>query len=95
MVLEWLTGRRGKPASPAEVVLYTRAGCHLCDDARAVLEAAGQRHPLTLRVVDVDADPELAARYGLEIPVVVIDGKLRFRGRVNAALLERLLRKRR
>lgn len=95
MVLEWFTGRRGGPATPAEVTLYTRQGCHLCDDARAVLEAAGRRHPLALRVVDVDTDPELAARYGLEIPVVEVDGKLRFRGRVNAALLERLLKKRR
>ncbi len=94
MVWRWLTGRGGGPPVPAEVVLYTRRGCHLCEDARAALESAGRRHPLAVRAVDVDADPELAARYGPEVPVVVIDGRVRFRGRVNPVLLERLLVKR-
>jgi glutaredoxin len=93
MTREWLTGRR-RPVGPAEVVLYGRKGCHLCDDARAVLETAGRRHPLTVRHVDVDTDPELAARFGSEVPVVEIDGKVRFRGRVNRVLLERLLQRR-
>ena len=45
----------------------------------------------TLEKIDVDADPELAARYGGCVPVVLINGQVRFRGRVNKALLERIL----
>jgi len=69
------------------VVLYTRVGCHLCDDARDLLV----RHGLTPRLVDVDRDTQLAAEYGNCVPVVEIDGRVRFRGRVNPVLLRRLL----
>ena len=69
------------------VVLYTRSGCHLCDDARELLV----RHGLSPQSVDIDADPELRARYDVCVPVVVIDGVERFRGRVNEVLLRRLL----
>jgi hypothetical protein len=88
----WLFARPA--AAPRDVVLYTRGGCHLCELAREELLRAGDRYPLALRVLDVDGDPELAERYGLEVPVVAIDGQVRFRGRVNRVLLERLLRAR-
>jgi glutaredoxin len=52
------------------LVLYGRAGCHLCDDARAVLERVG--HPFD--EVDIEADDELLARYLERIPVVALDG---------------------
>jgi hypothetical protein len=45
-----------------------------------------------LTAVDVDNDPELAERYGLEVPVVRVNGEVRFRGRVNAVLLRRILK---
>jgi glutaredoxin len=77
-----------KRRKPVEVVLYTRQGCHLCDDAKAVLQAEG----LGAREVDVDSDPDQREKYGECVPVVVIDGKVRFRGRVNRVLLRRLLR---
>lgn len=69
------------------VTLYTRAGCHLCDEARDVLEM----HGLAPNAVDIDADPELCAKFTTCVPVVEIDGKIRFRGRVDAVLLRRLL----
>ena len=69
------------------VVLYTRDGCHLCDDARDLLF----RHGLRPESVDIDADAELRQRYDTCVPVVVIDGVERFRGRVNEVLLRRLL----
>ena len=70
--------------------MFTRRGCHLCDDAWALLEKAQQRHGFALAKVDIDTDAELTARYGLEIPVVEINGQVRFRGVVNAVLLQRL-----
>jgi glutaredoxin len=70
------------------VMLYTRAGCHLCDDAQALLEA----HGLSPQLVDVDADEVLRERFNECVPVVEIDGKIRFRGRVDPVLLRRLLR---
>jgi glutaredoxin len=86
----WLRDRRGR--HQREVVLYTRQGCHLCDDALEVLERVRQRHPFSLRVVDIDGDPELVRQHGEWVPVVAIDGQVRFRGRVNVVLLARQLR---
>jgi glutaredoxin len=74
-----------------QVVLFTRAGCHLCDDVHALLAKMQKRHAFSIVTVDVDDDAAAAARYGDRVPVVVIDGKERFFGRVNPALLERLL----
>jgi glutaredoxin len=85
--LSWWRGRR----AGADVVMYTRRGCHLCEEAWQQLCRARQRHGFRLREVDVDGDPALVERYGLEVPVVTVDGRVRFRGRVNAVLLERLL----
>jgi glutaredoxin len=71
----------------ADVVLYTRAGCHLCEEALALL----QRYGIEPQLVDIDADPQLCQRYNVCVPVVVIDGRERFRGRVDERLLRRLL----
>lgn len=71
-----------------EVILFTREGCHLCDDALALL----REHGLEPAVIDIDREPGLRERYNVCVPVVVIDGRERFRGRVEARLLKRLLR---
>jgi glutaredoxin len=71
-----------------EVVLYTRAGCHLCDEAEQTLIA----HGLRPSKVDIDDDPALRERFNTCVPVVEIDGKIRFRGRVNEVLLRRLIK---
>ena len=73
---------------PPQVLLFTRTGCHLCDEAEAILI----RHGLSPQKLDVDANPELRERYDTCVPVVVIDGKERFRGQVNEVLLKRLLK---
>jgi hypothetical protein len=72
--------------------MYTREGCHLCEQAWVVLQRAARRYRLALRQVDVDSDPALVEQHGTCVPVVVIDGRVRFRGVVNAVLLERILR---
>lgn len=69
------------------VIVYTRARCHLCHEATRLLVAFG----LKPREVDIDQDPELMARYTDSIPVVEINGRIRFRGEVNPILLRRIV----
>jgi hypothetical protein len=88
-MLSWLFGRGGRAR---QVLMYTRKGCHLCDDAWELLQRAAKRHHLSLSKLDVDKDAALVERYGDCVPVVLIDGKVRFRGVVNEVLLERVLR---
>jgi glutaredoxin len=57
------------------VTLYGRAGCHLCDDARAVLQELRARHAFRLEEVDIEADDELFKRYLERIPVIALDGE--------------------
>lgn len=73
-----------------QVVLYTRLGCHLCDDARDLLIS----HGVQPNCVDIDANPQLRERFDTCVPVVEIDGQVRFRGRIDERLLLRLLRRR-
>jgi glutaredoxin len=78
----------GRRVTVRDVVIYTREGCHLCKEA----EEALVRHGLHPRLVDIDADSLLRERYNECVPVVEIDGRERFRGRVNEVLLRRLVR---
>jgi len=87
----WWRGAMPDGGKPVEVIVYTRQGCHLCDDAWRLLEEAGRKHALALRSIDVDQDNQLKFAYGHEVPVIAINGKVRFRGRLNRVLLERLL----
>jgi glutaredoxin len=57
------------------LTLYTKPDCTLCDDAQAALERVRVRMPFELEVLDISMDPELAARYGERIPVVLVDGE--------------------
>lgn len=72
------------------VELYTRRGCHLCDDAKAALVGLRAARPFELLETDVDSDPALQAAYGLRVPVVFAAGKqvseLRFDAAARAAL---------
>jgi glutaredoxin len=70
-----------------EVVLYTRAGCHLCDDAKHVLRSEG----VPFSEVDIDGDPQLRALYNEEVPVVFIAGRKAFKYRVDRRELRRKL----
>jgi len=73
--------------APEEVVLYTREGCHLCDDARQLLE----KHGLKPKCIDIDSVPDLREEFDTCVPVVAFDGKIRFRGKVSEMLLKRML----
>jgi glutaredoxin len=73
------------------VVLYTRPGCHLCDDARVVLERVRAAAPFELVERDIDADDRLLRAYLERIPVVEIDGREAFELFVDEAELRRML----
>lgn len=66
-----------------QVTLYTRKGCHLCDEAKKVLDAAGSRAEFTLDVQDIDTDPDLRRLYDWEVPVIAIDGVKAFKYRLT------------
>jgi glutaredoxin len=74
------------------IVMYSRPGCHLCEQTADWLETLG----VAVSTVDVDADPALAREYGLRVPVVVHDGRVVVEGRVDfATLADRLTATRR
>ena len=76
-----------------EVVLYTRSGCCLCDDAKEALKAARARVRFTVREVDIDSDPALYEAHRYDVPVIEIDGRRAFKHRVTPRqLVDRLSR---
>lgn len=79
----------------ARLTLLSRPECGLCDDFLAELQALGAQHALPeVLVMDVDSDPELARRHGLDIPVLLLDGVSVCRHQLDADELVRLLRPR-
>jgi glutaredoxin len=70
-----------------EVVLVTRQGCHLCDEALAVLRSLGVEPELQ----DVDADERLHDLYDWRVPVILLDGKIVGEGRIGREELRRAL----
>ena len=90
-----LFGRRKpqepRPLNDLTIVMYSRQGCHLCDEAWQRLREQQVRYHFKLDKQDVDSDTTLATLYGEWVPVVTFNGKVRFRGGVNPVLLERLL----
>jgi hypothetical protein len=77
-------------------MLYAKAGCHLCDEARAYLEDAltdlDRNQDLDLREMDIRRDPELFERYRYRIPVIMVDDVERLEGRIEASAIQELLR---
>ncbi len=73
------------------VTIYSRPGCHLCDEMKTLVQRIAISIPLSLDEVDVSADSALEARYGLEIPVLMIEGKKVAKFRVTEEQLTRML----
>jgi glutaredoxin len=74
-----------------QVTLYTRPGCHLCDEAKAVILPLLEEFRATLREVNIDEDPQLAARYGLDIPVIFVEAHKVAKHRVDVKQFRRQL----
>jgi len=69
--------------SKAHVIIYSRPGCHLCDEAKAAILSAGCSDQFVLEDVDIESDEELLRKYKYDIPVIVIDGIESFIHRVD------------
>jgi glutaredoxin-like protein DUF836/VanZ like protein len=86
-----LSRRRSRPLP---VKLYVRSDCHLCHEARDVLRRVAAAIPLSIAEVDVDSDPDLARRFGPEVPVITVGAdkisKLRPREAAIRRRLERI-----
>ena len=78
------------------LTLYSKPGCHLCDEmktvVRRVMESA--RRPIALEEIDITADADLEARYGMEIPVLLVDGKKVAKYRISEIELTRIVERR-
>jgi thiol-disulfide isomerase/thioredoxin len=75
------------------LTLYSRPGCHLCDEMKVVVQRVAQSasEPVTIEVVDISTDPGLETRYGLEIPVLLVNGRKAAKYRVTETELARML----
>ena len=66
------------------VIIYSRPGCHLCDEAKAAIQNAGCNDSFTLEEINIESDDELLKKYKYDIPVITIDGVEAFKHRIHA-----------
>jgi glutaredoxin len=78
-------------ADSLEVTLYTRPGCHLCDEAKAAITPLLREFRAPLREVNIDLDAELAEKYGWDVPVVFIGRHKAAKHRVDLTQFRRQL----
>lgn len=78
--------------SKAHVIVYSRPGCHLCDEAKEVIIGAGCADEFVLEEINIETDDELLARYRYDIPVVLVNGNEAFRHRLDPRKFCELLR---
>lgn len=77
----------------AEVILYTRPGCHLCEEAKKEMDAANCASSFELKEINIETDPALHRKYGWDIPVIEIDGEVVFKHRVSRSEFARAVRR--
>jgi len=73
------------------VTLYGKPGCHLCDDARAIIDAVCTELGVGWTEIDITQDPSLVREYGEQIPVTFVDGRRHDFWRVDPARLRKAL----
>ena len=76
------------------LTLYSRPGCHLCDEMKTLIDRVAHGTAWTVEVIDISTDAELESRYGLEIPVLLVNGRKAAKYRLSEAELIRILRAR-
>jgi glutaredoxin len=74
-----------------QVIIYSRPGCHLCDEAKTAIQNAGCSDRFTLEEVNIESDKKLLRKYKYDIPVVMIDGVEFCRHRVDPEKFKRTI----
>jgi glutaredoxin len=75
------------------VEIYSRPRCHLCDEAKKIIERVQRRTGFALRIINIENDPELEKEYGEQIPVVFIAGQKAFKYHVDEVEFEKKVRR--
>jgi glutaredoxin len=83
--------RRLAAAGPREVTLYTRPGCHLCEEAKTAVAPLLREFGAVLREVNIENDAVLEQRYGCDIPVIFLGARKAAKHRVNVQQFRRQL----
>ena len=73
------------------IVLYSKPGCHLCEDAKAALMTLRDQFEFSLEERDITQDAAAFERYRYTIPVMHLDGKIELEGRINVLKLQRAM----
>ncbi|HEY3993989.1 MAG TPA: glutaredoxin family protein [Ktedonobacteraceae bacterium] len=81
-----------KEQATIAVTFYTKAGCHLCEDARELLEEIAEETEYTLTEIDIRSDPAVFELYRYRIPVIKINEEILLEGRIEAEELARAFR---
>jgi len=79
---------------PVELTLYSRPGCHLCDDMKAIVTPVARELGWIVKEIDISGQPELESRFGQEIPVLFVGERKAFKYRLTESALRRRLRDR-
>ncbi len=79
-------------AAPRDVTLYSRPGCHLCEEAKAQIAPFLKEFGARLTEINIDEDPELRARYDYDVPVIFLGARKVAKHRVDVAQFRRQLR---
>jgi glutaredoxin len=79
-------------AGPREVTLYTRTGCHLCEEAKEAMAPLLREFGASLREVNIEQDAVLEERYGWDIPVIFIGARKAAKHRVDVEQFRRQLK---
>ena len=74
------------------LTLYSRAGCHLCDEMKSIVARVARTVPVALEEIDISTDPALEAAYGLQIPVLLVDGRKAAKYRIREEELLAILK---
>ena len=74
-----MSSNKSSQAEKIRVIIYSRPGCHLCEEAKQAIQAAECSEEYTLEEINIESDPELLRLYRYDIPVITIDGVEAFR----------------
>ena len=75
--------KKAKEPAPVQVTFYTKAGCHLCEEARDMLEDIAALTTYEITEIDIRSNPAIFEQYRYRIPVIIINGETIIEGRIE------------